>query len=72
MLQNATQHKSNNASVQSLDKRKGLMPIPLNVGDFLNEDQLDSLKQMENFGWQLSFIRRAHGTPVEAVVVSFR
>ena len=70
MLQKATSSKNHNAQIKSLEKRKGQMAIPLNLGDYLNQDQLDSLKHMENFGWNLSFIRRATGRPIEAIVVS--
>lgn len=40
------------------DRRKGLNPIPLNLREFINEDQRRTLKQIEGFGWQLAFVRR--------------
>lgn len=50
---------SNNDSVKSIhERRKGVMPIPLNLREYLNEDQRRTLRQVEGFGWQLAFIRR--------------
>ncbi|HBD13495.1 MAG TPA: hypothetical protein DCZ13_15205 [Porticoccaceae bacterium] len=40
------------------EKRRGVKPIPDNLADVLNGDQLASLRQMERFGWELRFIRR--------------
>ncbi len=40
------------------DKRRGELAIPINIRQFLNEDQMLSLRQMEGFGWHLMFIRR--------------
>ena len=41
------------------DKRKRKQPpIPDNLEDYLNEVQLQALGQLENFGWELKFIRR--------------
>lgn len=40
------------------NKRRGISPIPNNLVEFLNHQQLVSLRQMEVFGWRLSFIRR--------------
>ena len=40
------------------DKRKGEKPIPDNVKDYLNDDQLGKLTAIERFGWTLKYIRR--------------
>ena len=40
------------------EKRRDADPIPTNLEDWLIQDQLDALKQLGNFGWQLKFIRR--------------
>ncbi|VUD40660.1 hypothetical protein TDB9533_00323 [Thalassocella blandensis] len=40
------------------NKRRGLSPVPNNLVEFLSHQQLVSLRQMEVFGWRLSFIRR--------------
>ena len=40
------------------EKRRDADPIPENLEDWLSQDQLDALKQLENFGWQLQYIRR--------------
>lgn len=40
------------------DKRRGEKPIPENLKDFLNEEQLAAVKKMEEFGWKLKFVRR--------------
>jgi hypothetical protein len=52
------------------DKRKGEKPVPDNVEDLLNEDQMLTLRQIERFGWQLKFVRRPVFQQVIAVVVS--
>lgn len=40
------------------DRRTGLEPVPDRVSEFLNETQLEALRQIETFGWKLQFIRR--------------
>lgn len=40
------------------EKRKGEPPIPANFEQVLNLDQMMTLRQIENFGWQVAFIRR--------------
>lgn len=40
------------------ERREGSAPIPVNVSEYLNDDQCLSLRQMESFGWQLAFVRR--------------
>lgn len=40
------------------DRRKGLNPIPLNLREFLSDDQRRSIRQLESFGWRLAFVRR--------------
>ena len=40
------------------DKRKGEQPVPDHFEELLNDMQLRALHQMENFGWELRFIRR--------------
>ena len=52
------------------EKRSGLAPVPRNLGDILNEDQLTSLRQIENFGWQLHFVRRPLFQDPVVVIVS--
>ncbi|WP_185235104.1 hypothetical protein [Teredinibacter franksiae] len=42
----------------SSERRDRSKPIPYNLSEYLNDDQQFSLRQMESFGWQLSFIRR--------------
>lgn len=43
---------------QPPERRGGASPIPLNLREFLNEDQRRSLRQVEGFGWELAFVRR--------------
>lgn len=45
-------------SQDSHERRHGVCPIPLNLNAFLNEEQRCVLGQIENFGWQLAFVRR--------------
>lgn len=52
------------------DKRRGDVPIPLNLAEYLNEDQLLSLRQIERFGWELAFVRRPAFRGVVPVVLS--
>jgi len=40
------------------ERRHHSKPIPVNISEYLNDDQQLSLRQMEGFGWQLAFIRR--------------
>lgn len=40
------------------EKRKGEPPIPANFEEVLSLDQMMTLRQIENFGWQVAFIRR--------------
>lgn len=41
-----------------LEKRMGQEPVPNNYAEYLTEMQQMALKRIENFGWQLKFIRR--------------
>jgi hypothetical protein len=40
------------------DKRIGSEPIPTNVKDYLNQEQLEVLNKIDSFGWNIKFIRR--------------
>ena len=40
------------------DKRTGDSPIPEDIKEYLNEDQLDQLHTIEGFGWHLKYVRR--------------
>ena len=40
------------------EKRQGKAAIPDDLGKVLNPAQMRSLRQIENFGWQLVFIRQ--------------
>jgi hypothetical protein len=39
------------------EKRQGRKPIPDHFRKLLNVEQLDSLRQLERFGWEICFIR---------------
>ena len=52
------------------DKRNCEVPVPDNLGDYLNEAQMQSLRWVEDFGWRLAFIRRPLFMDVVPVVVS--
>jgi hypothetical protein len=52
------------------DKRYSEVPVPENLDEFLNTDQLYSLRRMEDFGWRLAFIRRPLFQDIVPVVVS--
>lgn len=40
------------------DKRKGLKPIPENIKEHMNEEQLLKLSAISKFGWEIKYIRR--------------
>jgi hypothetical protein len=40
------------------EKRQGGPPIPANFEAALSPEQLITLRQIENFGWKVEFIRR--------------
>lgn len=40
------------------ERRNGVTPIPMNLREFINDDQRRTLKQIEGFGWELAFVRR--------------
>ena len=40
------------------EQRIGKPPVPENLVDTLNEEQIVTLRRMEAFGWELKFIRR--------------
>ena len=52
------------------DKRKGEAPVPDHVKNYLNNDQLLSLRKLEGYGWTLYFIRRPMFQDVVPVVKS--
>jgi hypothetical protein len=52
------------------ERRSGLAPVPRNLGEILNENQMTSLRQIENFGWQLHFVRRPLFQDPVVVIVS--
>lgn len=52
------------------EKRSGLAPVPRNLDQILNENQMTSLRQIENFGWQLHFVRRPLFQEPVVVIVS--
>lgn len=53
-----------------LDKRKGLVPIPKKLTDWLNEDQKSMLSTIENYGWELKYIRRTELKEAMVIVVN--
>ncbi|UCC57167.1 MAG: hypothetical protein JSU75_05405 [Gammaproteobacteria bacterium] len=52
------------------DKRYTEVPVPDNLDEYLNEAQLRTLRKVEDFGWQLAFIRRPLFQEILPVVVS--
>ena len=49
------------------DQRRGIDPVPHNVTNYLNEDQLAQLHVIEGFGWKLKYVRRTDSD--EAVII---
>jgi hypothetical protein len=52
------------------EKRNGESPIPDNVKEVLNEEQMIALRKIEGYGWELRFVRRPLFQTVVPVVVS--
>lgn len=40
------------------EKRNQQNPIPADLTEHLNADQILALRQIENYGWNLKFVRR--------------
>ena len=40
------------------EQRIGVPPVPDDLEETLNKAQIHMLRRMENFGWELKFIRR--------------
>ncbi|WP_052691914.1 hypothetical protein [Teredinibacter purpureus] len=52
------------------ERRDQSKPIPMNVAEYINDDQVMSLRNMESFGWQLAFVRRPLFQDAVVVVVN--
>ncbi len=52
------------------EKRKREKPIPDDLESVLNEHQLLALHRIENFGWQLHFVRRPLFQAPVAVIIN--
>ena len=52
------------------ERRKGMNTVPENLEELLNEAQLNTLRSIERFGWQLHFIRRPLFQDVVPVLIS--
>jgi hypothetical protein len=52
------------------ESRNREVPVPENLADYLNADQLRALRRVEEFGWELKFIRRPLFEKAVPVVVS--
>ncbi|NNJ94185.1 MAG: hypothetical protein HKP57_05525, partial [Halobacteria archaeon] len=53
-----------------MEKRTGESPVPDNLEDFLNQAQINALRQIENFGWELKFVRRPLFQEPIAVIIN--
>lgn len=51
------------------EKRQDILPIPDNLGELLNEHQMQALRHIESFGWQLHFVRRPSSQEPIAVIL---
>ncbi len=40
------------------DKRDKQPPIPVRLSEYLNQAQIATINKMEQFGWELFFVRR--------------
>lgn len=50
------------------DKRGTKTPVPDNIVGLLTEEQMLTMRQLANFGWQVAFIRRPLFQEVVVVV----
>ena len=58
----------NPVDIRSVERRGRMPAIPPNYRTMLNQDQKNALRNIENFGWQLAFVRRpSFETPVFVV-----
>ena len=46
------------AAYQNLNKRGTQEAVPQQLAQYLTEMQMQSLEQLEDFGWRLAFVRR--------------
>jgi hypothetical protein len=53
-----------------MEKRKGEAAVPDNLEDYLNVTQVNALRQIENFGWELKFVRRPLFQEPIAVIIN--
>lgn len=53
---------------ENSDKRTKQDPIPVNLSDYLNKLQFASIRKLQNFGWELFFIRRSDPTDIKTVM----
>jgi len=42
----------------SFERRERSAPVPVNLCDYLTDEQRVSVEQMREYGWQLAFVRR--------------
>ena len=50
------------------EKRISVEPVPANLEELLTDSQRAALRRIENFGWQIKFIRRPRFQPPLVVV----
>jgi len=50
------------------EKRGRQKPVPIDLASCLNQAQLETLHNLENFGWNLLFVRRALFNSPEVVI----
>ena len=66
----STQVKQPPTTATRTEKRAGMEPIPDNFEELLDRTQLDTLRKIEKFGWQLYFIRRPSSGAAIPVIIS--
>ena len=58
------------AEADWVEKRRGDSPVPDNLEDYLNDEQLTALRQIQAFGWELKFVRRPLFQDPVAVIIN--
>ena len=58
------------AEADWVEKRRGDSPVPDNLEDYLNGEQMTALRQIQAFGWELKFVRRPLFQEPIAVIIN--
>ena len=60
--------KELSSNLADAEKRLNQKPLPGNLSDYINEQQVSSIKKLQGFGWGLYFIRRSNPDDIMTVM----